>query len=143
MLAPIGEWHRGGRKKVDGKGPMAAFEVVVDNLPNPKRKAGHARPLVKLSTFQPVARDFAFVVDAAVEAAQVLRAAKGADKALISDVRLFDVFVGGNLGDGKKSVAVEVTLQPFDRTLTDEGIEAVATKVVAAVVKSTCGGLRG
>ena len=143
VLATFGEVHPGVLKKMDAKGPIAAFEVFLDNLPKPKKKAGHARPLVKLSTFQPVARDFAFVVDAAVEAAQVLRAAKGADKALISDVRLFDVFVGGNLGDGKKSVAVEVTLQPFDRTLTDEDIEAVATKVVAAVVKSTGGELRG
>lgn len=143
VLANFGEVHPGVLKKMDVKGPVAAFEVFLDHLPQPKQKAGQARPLVKLSAFQPVARDFAFVVDNGVEAAQVLRAAQGADKQLISAVSLFDVFVGGNLGDGKKSVAIEVTLQPFDQTLTDEAIEAVAAKVVAAVVKATGGALRG
>lgn len=143
ILANFGEMHPGVLKKMDVKGPMAAFEVFLDNLPKGKKKSGQARPLVKLSSFQPVARDFAFVVDASVEAAQVLRAARGADKALISAVSLFDVYAGENLGEGKKSVAIEVTLQPFDATLTDEDIEAVATKVVAAVAKATGGELRG
>jgi phenylalanyl-tRNA synthetase beta chain len=125
------------------KAPLVAFEVFLDQLPKPKNKAGQARPLVKLSNFQPVARDFAFVVDTSIEAAQILRAAQSADKNLISQVRVFDVFAGGNLGEGKKSVAIEVILQPFEQTLTDDTIEAVSAKVVAAVAKATGGELRG
>jgi len=143
VLANFGEVHPGVLKKMDVKGPVVAFEVFLDSVPPAKKKAGQARPLVKLSSFQSVARDFAFVVDDAVEAQQVLRAAQGADKALIATVSLFDVFVGGNLGAGKKSVAIEVTLQPFEQTLTDEAIEAVSAKVVAAVSKATGGELRG
>lgn len=143
VLANFGEVHPGVLKKMDVKGPIAGFEVFLNNLPTPKKKQGQARPLVKLSTFQPVARDFAFVVDASVESSKVMRAAKGADKALISSVTLFDVYVGDNLGSGKKSVAIEVTLQPIDKTLTDEDIDAVANKVVTAVVKVTGGELRG
>ena len=143
VLANFGEVHPGVLKKMDVKGPVAAFEVFLDNLPKSKKKSGQARPLVKLSSFQPVARDFAFVVDATIEASQVMRAAQGADKALIAGVRLFDVYVGENLGEGRKSVAIEVILQPFDKTLTDEDIEAVAAKVVAAVAKATGGALRG
>ncbi|MCR4377525.1 MAG: phenylalanine--tRNA ligase subunit beta [Rhodospirillales bacterium] len=143
VLANFGELHPGVLKKMDIKGPVVAFEVFLDNLPKAKKKPGQARPLVKLSAFQSVARDFAFVVDASVKVAQVLRAAQTADKDLIASVRLFDVFAGGNLGDDKKSVAIEVTLQPFDQTLTDEAIEAVCAKVVAAVNKATAGVLRG
>lgn len=143
VLANFGEVHPGVLKKMDIKGPVVAFEVFLDNLPKAKKKPGQARPLVKLSAFQPVARDFAFVVDASVKVAQVLRAAQTADKDLIAGVRLFDVFAGGNLGEGKKSVAIEVTLQPFDQTLTDEAIEAVCEKVMAAVNKATGGLLRG
>ena len=143
VLANFGEVHPGVLKQMDVKGPVAAFEVFLDTLPGAKKKAGAARPLVKLPAFQPVARDFAFVVDDAVEAAQVLRAAQGADKTLIAGVTLFDVFAGGNVGAGKKSVAIEVTLQPIDQTLTEDAIEAVSAKVVAAVAKATGGELRG
>lgn len=143
VLANFGEVHPGILKRMGVKGPVAAFEVFLDHLPKPKKKSGQARPLVKLSAFQPVDRDFAFVVDAAVEAAQVLRAAQSADKALIAGVSLFDVYEGENLGPGKKSLAIQVTLQPFEATLTDEDIEAVAAKVVAAVAKATGGELRG
>lgn len=143
VLANFGEIHPGVLKKMDVKGPIAGFEVLLNNLPTSKKKPGQARPLVKLSTFQPVARDFAFVVDTSIESSKVMRAAKGADKALISSVTLFDVYVGDTLGEGKKSIAIEVTLQPTDKTLTDEDIEAVANKVVAAVVKVTGGELRG
>ncbi|MFC1672588.1 phenylalanine--tRNA ligase subunit beta [Pseudomonadota bacterium] len=143
ILANFGEVHPGVLKKMDVKGPVAAFEVFLDNLPGQKKKAGQARPLVKLSSFQPVARDFAFVVASDVEAHQVARAAVSADKKLIANVALFDVYAGENLGADKKSVAIEVTLQPFDKTLTDEDIEAVSKKVVAAVTKATGGELRG
>ena len=143
VLANFGEVHPGVLKAMDVKGPVAAFEVFLDNLPKAKKKASQARPLVKLSAFQPVSRDFAFIVDSTVGAQDVLRAAKGADKALIADVVLFDVYEGDNLGAGKKSLAIEVTLQPFEATLTDDQIEAVADKVVASVAKATGGALRG
>ena len=143
MLANFGEIHPGVAKKMDVKGPIAAFEVFLDNLPGQKKKSGQARPLVKMSAFQPVERDFAFLVDRSVDAAQVMRAATSADKTLISDVRLFDVYEGESLGADKKSVGIEVTLQPFEATLTDADIEAVSKKVVDQVVKATGGELRG
>lgn len=143
ILANFGEVHPGVLKKMDVKGPVAAFEVFLDNLPKPKAKKNQARPLVKLSNFQPVERDFAFLVDAQVEAANVARAAFAADKSLISDVQLFDVYEGEGVGEGKKSVAIQVTLQPFDKTMTDEEIEQVSSKVVGSVQKATNGELRG
>ncbi|MCA8931716.1 MAG: phenylalanine--tRNA ligase subunit beta, partial [Rhodospirillaceae bacterium] len=96
-----------------------------------------------LSAFQPVSRDFAFVVDADVPADKLVRAAKGADRTLISEVAVFDVYRGPGVPDGKKSLAIEVTLQPVDATLTDAQIEAVGTAVVANVAKQTGGELRG
>jgi phenylalanyl-tRNA synthetase beta chain len=90
----------------------------------------------------PLSRDFAFVVDRDVAAATILRAARGADKALIADAQVFDVFEGAHVGAGKKSVAIEVTLQPQDKTLTDEEIEKVSGAVVAAILKATGGVLR-
>ena len=96
-----------------------------------------------LSNLQSLRRDFAFEVEAQVEAAQLVRAAKGADKKLISEVRVFDAFEGGNLAEGVKSIALEVTLQPKDQTLTDADIEAVSEKITGAVEKATGGKLRG
>ena len=97
---------------------------------------------MKISAFQPVHRDFAFVVDADVSAERLLRAVKGADKALISDVSLFDVYTGENVVEGQKSLAVDVTLQPVERTLTDEDLEDVSAKLVAVVEKNLGGQLR-
>ena len=142
ILANFGEIHPGTLKKMDVKGPVAAFEVFLDNLPKPKAKKSQARPLVKLSAFQPVERDFAFVVDADVEAQKVMRAAQNADKNLISGVRLFDVYQGKGVEDGKKSIAIQVVLQPFEKTLTDEDLEKASSSVVAAVAKATGGELR-
>ena len=143
VLANFGEVHPGVLKKMDVKSTVVAFEVFLDNLPGAKAKKSQARPLVKLSAFQSVARDFAFVVDADVDTAKIVRAARGADKALIQSVSLFDVYEGPGVIDGQKSVAIEVTLQPFDKTLTEDDIDAVAAKVVAAVAKTTGGVLRG
>ena len=98
---------------------------------------------MKLRDLQAVERDFAFVVDAEVEALTLVNAAAGADKALIEDVRVFDEFIGGALGEGKKSLAVTVRLQPTDATLTEKDIEAVSEKVIAKVSKATGGVLRG
>jgi len=142
-LAHFGEVHPGILRKIGLKGPVAAFEVYVDSLPQPKPKKSAARPTLDLSQFQRVERDFAFVVDTNIEAANVSRAAAGADKKLITDVKIFDVFQGGNLGDSKKSIAINVTLQPMTATLTDAEIEAVADSIVANVSKQTGGVLRG
>jgi len=98
--------------------------------------------LLRPSPFQPLGRDFAFVVDTSVTADSLIRAARGADKMLIADVRLFDIYEGQGVGEGKKSVAIAVTLQPTERTLTDEDIEKVSAAIVAAVSKQTGGVLR-
>jgi phenylalanyl-tRNA synthetase beta chain len=139
VLAAFGELHPSVLTALDVKGPMVACEVFLDRIPQPKKKAaGAARPLLKASTLQPVERDFAFVVDAAAAAEVLLRAVKGADKELITDAGLFDIYEGQHVGAGKKSLAVAVTLQPKDATLTDEQIEAVSKKIVAAAEKA-CG----
>ncbi len=118
-----------------------AFEVFLDRIPKP-RAGKQKRSLLELSAFQPVSRDFAFLVDEAVPAEKVIRAARGADKALISEVSLFDVYQGKGVEPGKKSLAIAVTLQPREATMTDQEIEAVAAKVVAQVVAVTGGTLR-
>jgi phenylalanyl-tRNA synthetase beta chain len=143
VLAWFGELHPRVLKGMDVKGPAAGFEIFIHKVPMPRAKGGKTRPLLRPSPFQPVGRDFAFVVDADVAADSIVRAAKGADKALISDVRLFDLYEGEGLGENKKSVAIAVTLQPTERTLTDEDIEKVSAAVVAAVTKQTGGVLRG
>ena len=123
--------------------PVVAFEVYPDTVPAPKGSGSPARSALGLSNLQSLRRDFAFEVEAQVEAAQLVRAAKGADKKLISEVRVFDAFEGGNLAEGVKSIALEVTLQPKDQTLTDVDIEAVSEKITGAVEKATGGKLRG
>ena len=125
---------------VDLKGPAAGFEVYLDAVP-PSRAKG--RGAFKPSPLQPVERDFAFIVDDTVTAEQLLRAARGSDKKLITDVRLFDVYTGPGVGGGKKSLAITVTVQPVEATLTDKEIEAVSAAIVAQVTKATGGLLRG
>jgi phenylalanyl-tRNA synthetase beta chain len=141
-LGWFGELHPALAAELDLTGPVAAFEIDLDALPEARKKATKTKPAIELSQFQPVSRDFAFVMDKSVPAATILRAAKGADKVLIKDVGVFDVFEGTHVGEGKKSVAIEVTLQPRDRTLTDEEIEKVSAALVAAVTKTTGGELR-
>ena len=119
------------------------FLVFFAQLPAVKAQASKARPPLKLSALQPVERDFAFVVDASVPAETVVRAARGADKALIHGVRVFDLFAGGALAEGKKSLAITVTLQPQEQTLTDAEIEAVGARIISAVEAQTGGRLRG
>ncbi|MGO8865107.1 MAG: phenylalanine--tRNA ligase subunit beta [Alphaproteobacteria bacterium] len=142
VLAAFGVLHPKVLRRMDVKGPMVAFEVFLDRIPQPRAKAGKMRPLFKPSPFQPVERDFAFVVDAGVEAERLVRAARGADKALITEVGVFDVYQGSNLSPGKKSLALSVRLQPVERTLTEEEIDAVGKRIVAAVAKATGGVLR-
>jgi len=143
ILAEFGEFHPKTLKQLDAAGAFCGFEVFLDAIPEPKRKATRTKPVLTLSPFQPVRRDFAFVVDAGVEALKLVRAAEGADRKLVGEVRVFDVFSGAALGEGKKSVAIEVTLNPADRTLTDEDLEAVSARIVAQVEKATGGTLRG
>jgi phenylalanyl-tRNA synthetase beta chain len=144
VLANFGEFHPRVLSEADVKGAAAGFEIFLDRVPLPKTKAksGAARPLLKASPYQAVERDFAFVVSADVPAEKLVRAAKGADKLLIQHVQLFDLFEGGNLGAGQKSLAISVTLQAMDRTLTEQDIAAVSEKIVAAVIKATGGTLR-
>ena len=124
------------------KGPIVAFTLYPDEVPLPKNKTA-TRPALKATDLQSVERDFAFVVDAQVEALTLVNAAAGADKALITDVRVFDEFIGGSLGEGKKSLAVTVRLQPVETTLKDAEIEAIAAKIIEKVTKATGGVLRG
>jgi phenylalanyl-tRNA synthetase beta chain len=137
-LAHFGEIHPRVLAAMDVKGPLVAFELVLNAIPVPKAKNA-TRAALNAFDLLPVSRDFAFVIDDSVEADKLIKAAKGADKALISDAFVFDVF---KLEGAKKSYAIEVTLQPRDKTLTDEDIEAVSQKIIAAVQKATGGTLR-
>ncbi len=141
MLGVFGELHPDTLAALDADAPMAAFEVYLDNLP-PSKAKGTARAALDASDLQAVTRDFAFLVDAETDAAVLVRAASSADRSLISSVNVFDEFTGRGVPEGKKSLAIEVVLQPRDKTLTDEEIDAVAEKVVAGVAKATGGMLR-
>ena len=142
VLGTFGELHPLTLKKLDVTGPVCGFEITLDAIPEPRKKATRTKPALELSQLQSVSRDFAFVVDGDCTATTILRAASGADKTLIANVEVFDLFEGASVGEGKKSVAIEVTLQPKDKTLTDEDIATVSAKIVANVTKSTGGELR-
>lgn len=146
VIATFGEVHPKVLRAMDVKGPAVAFTVRVEAVPFPKAKTA-TRAALGRSDLQPVERDFAFVVDKGVEALTLLNAAQGADKALIDSIAVFDQFTGekaeAQMGAGKKSLALTVRLQPRDKTLTDEEIEAVSTKIVEKVAKATGGVLRG
>lgn len=142
VLGIFGELHPKVLAAMDVKGPAVAFTIWPDEVPVP-RKAGTTRNALELRDLQAVERDFAFVVDSHVEALTLVNAASGADKTLIEEVRVFDEFVGGALGDGKKSLAITVRLQPVEHTLKEAEIDAVAAKIVEKVAKATGGVLRG
>jgi phenylalanyl-tRNA synthetase beta chain len=142
LLGCFGELHPGVLAALDIDVPLVAFELFIDAIPVPKEKAGRTRSALNVSEFPAVERDFAFVVDADVAAEQVIRAARGVDKKLIADVALFDLYAGEGVGEGKKSLAIAVRLEPRDRTLTDAEIEALAKKLVDNVKKVTGGELR-
>lgn len=142
ILGYFGEFHPKTLSGLDVSGALCGFEVFVDAMPEPKKKATRTKPALDLSSLQLVKRDFAFVVDRAVEAGAIMRAAAGSDRKLITGVNVFDVFEGAALGDGKKSVAIEVLIQPIEKTLTDEDFEALTKKIVANVEKTTGGTLR-
>ncbi|SMX23003.1 phenylalanine--tRNA ligase subunit beta [Boseongicola aestuarii] len=142
VLGAFGELHPKVLREMGVKGPAVAFAIHIANIPEPKAKSA-SRGALHMSDLQAVERDFAFVLDTKVEAMTLVNAALGADKTLIEDVRVFDEFIGGSLGDGKKSLAITVRMQPTDKTLTDDEIEAVGAKIVEKVGKATGGVLRG
>jgi phenylalanyl-tRNA synthetase beta chain len=142
VLGHFGELHPRALAALDAEGPISAFEVVLEKIPEPKAKPTRAKPVLELSPFQPVSRDFAFVVDGAVKAADIIRAAQSVDKKLITDVAVFDIYEGEGIEPGKKSIAIAVTIQPRDKTMTDPEIEAMAGKIVGEVTKRTGGMLR-
>lgn len=135
VMVEFGELHPRVLKALDADGPMLGFEIVLDNVPEPRGKSGKARGSADLSALMPLTRDFAFVVEDAKPVGDLVRAATGADKALIADVRVFDVYRGKGVDDGFKSVALEVVIQPREATLTEAEIEALTAKVVGAVEK--------
>ena len=146
-LASFGDIHPGVLRTMDIEGPAVGIVVNLHLIPTAKQKKAKsggaaARPLLTLSPFQSVHRDFAFVVDSDVASGEIVRAASGVDKALITDVQIFDVYEGDRVGEGKKSIAIAVTLQPVDATLNDEQIDAVAENITNEVEKRTGGVLR-
>ncbi|WP_293863025.1 phenylalanine--tRNA ligase subunit beta [uncultured Alsobacter sp.] len=143
VVGAFGELHPRMLEALDAKGPIVACEIILDVLPPPKAKPTRMKPKLVLSEFQPVSRDFAFIVDKGVAAADVLKAVQAAERQLVTGADVFDVYEGPGIGDDKKSIAVAVTLQPTEKTLTDVEIEAVAGKIVAEVSKKTGAVLRG
>ncbi|MFY9841422.1 MAG: phenylalanine--tRNA ligase subunit beta [Xanthobacteraceae bacterium] len=142
VLGYFGELHPSALEALDAEGPLVAFEVILERIPEPRARSTRAKPALELSPFQAVERDFAFVVERNIKAADIVRAAQSADRKLIAAVSVFDVYEGEGIAPGKKSIAIAVTIQPRDKTMTDVEIEALAAKIVAEVSKRTDGVLR-
>ena len=142
VLGYFGELHPRALEALDAEGPLMAFEVILERIPEPKARPTRAKPQLELSAFQPVSRDFAFIVDGKVKGGDLARAAQNVDRKLITNVTVFDVYEGKGIDPGKKSIAIAVTLQPRDKTMTDEEIDAVGKKIVAEVSRRTGGVLR-
>jgi phenylalanyl-tRNA synthetase beta chain len=140
LLGAFGELHPDILAAFGLRAPVAAFEVFLDAVPAPR--AAGARPPLSLSVFQPIERDFAFIVDRELPAEALLRAARGVDRKLVAELRLFDVYEGDGLPPGKKSLGLTLVLQPQDATLTEAAIDAVAQRLVAQVEKATGATLR-
>jgi phenylalanyl-tRNA synthetase beta chain len=143
VVGAFGEVHPKVLRALDVKGPLVAFEITLDLLPPPKAKPTKIKPKLTLSDFQPLTRDFAFVVGRDVAAGEIVRAAQAAERQLVTGVEVFDVYEGAGIDADKKSVAIAVTLQPTQKTLTEAEIEAVSGKIVAEVAKKTGATLRG
>jgi phenylalanyl-tRNA synthetase beta chain len=143
VIAEFGELHPRVLKALDAEAPMLAFEIELEAIPEPKRKGLKTRPALELSALMPLSRDFAFVVKAETPAGDLVRPIQGADKQLISAVRVFDVYQGAGVPDGMKSVAVEVVVQPREKTLTEAEIEGLSGRIVAAAEKAVGAKLRG
>jgi phenylalanyl-tRNA synthetase beta chain len=136
VIVEFGELHPRALKALDADAPMLAFEIILDSVPEPRGKAGKARGAADLPNLMPLSRDFAFLLDEAKAVGDLTRAVVGADKALIADVRVFDVYRGQGVPEGQKSVAIEVEIQPRGATLAEAEIEALTAKVVAAAAKA-------
>ena len=141
-MAYFGEIHPNILKKLDVKGPLVGFEIMLGNIPLPRSKVGNSRGPLKSSDFQSVERDFAFVVSKDLAAEQLVKVISSVDKKLIDSVNVFDVYEGAGIDDGKKSIAVNVRLQPFNKTMTDDEIEEFRQDVISIVIKKTDGTLR-
>ena len=143
VVAEFGELHPAVLKAIDAEGPMLAFEIALDAIPEPKKKGVKTKPALELSPLMPLSRDFAFLVDAATPAGDLVRPLLGVDKTLIAEARVFDVYAGAGVPEGQKSVGIEVVIQPRDKTLTDGEIESLSARIVTAAEKAVGAKLRG
>lgn len=143
VIGSFGELHPAVLETLDVDGPIVAFEILLDALPSPKAKPTKTKAKLDLAELMPVERDFAFVVERTVAAADILKAAQAADRTLITGLSVFDLYEGPGVPDGKKSVAIAATLQPHDRSLTEADLDALTQRVVAEVGKRTGAVLRG
>jgi phenylalanyl-tRNA synthetase beta chain len=143
IVGHFGQLHPRVLAALDVEAPLVGFEIGLDEIPLPKAKPTKTKPKLELSDLMPVERDFAFLADRAVKAADLLRAVQSADRTLIAGANLFDVYEGDEIPPGQKSIAIAVTLQPRDKTLTDAEIDAVAAKIIAEVQSKTGATLRG
>ncbi|MEJ6789033.1 phenylalanine--tRNA ligase subunit beta [Brevundimonas sp. BR2-1] len=135
VIVEFGALHPRVLKALDADGPMLAFEIVLDAVPEPRGAKSKARGPANLANLMPLTRDFAFVVEDGKAVGDLVRAAAGVDKTLIAEVRVFDVYRGPGVPEGMKSVALEVVIQPVEATLTEAGIEALSARIVAAAGK--------
>ncbi|VTZ49426.1 Phenylalanine--tRNA ligase beta subunit [Methylocella tundrae] len=142
-IGAFGEIHPRVLEKMGAEGPITAFEVLLNDIPVTKSKPTKTKSKLELSEFMPLQRDFAFVVDQTVLAGEILKAALASNRTLVADAEVFDVYEGAGIAEGKKSVAISVTLQPRDKTLTESEIEAVASRIIADVAQKTGATLRG
>jgi phenylalanyl-tRNA synthetase beta chain len=142
VIGAFGELHPAVLEALGASGPLAVFEIILDVLPPPKARPTKARPKLDLPDLMPVDRDFAFLAEEKLAVADILKAVQAADRALITDVSVFDVYRGAGVPEGRKSVAVAVTLQPKERTLTEADLETVSSKIEAEVAKKTGAVLR-
>ena len=142
VLAQFGEIHPAILEEMGIKAPVCGFEVFLDNIPESKKK-GPARPLLNIASLQPVNRDFAFIVDETLEVEALVRAIKGVERNLITEVSVFDIYQGKGVDTGKKSVALNVVLQPVKQTLTDAEIEGISKKIIDIAASKTGAELRG
>ena len=138
----FGQLHPSACEALDAEGPIVAFEITLDAIPAPKTKPTKTKPKLIRSDFMPVERDLAFVVGEPVSAADILKAAESAERSLVARVGVFDVYRGEGVAEGAKSIAIHVTLQPRERTLTEAEIDAAISKIVAEVSKKTGATLR-
>jgi len=134
--------HPSACEALDAEGPIVAFEITLDAIPAPKVKPTKTKPKLVRSDFMAVERDLAFVVGETVGAAEIIKAGEGADRSLIAKVGVFDVYRGQGLPEAAKSIAIHVTLQPRERTLTEADIEATVSKIVSEVSRKTGATLR-